>query len=315
MQQIQEKSDSISKSLDLSAPLLQSKSLNISRKIIDTSEFRSLNSKIKKDSAKRQQARIALTKPNRKKETSKDTLQIIEPRIIIAIPEIPVKADIVLPEKAFMRKNSDWVLGIVVISLIIIASVRIIFSTYLKQLFNATINYPTAARLFRERTFNLLHAAFRLDMLFYLVFSLFIYQTISALDVSFPGLNPLTTYIFCLAIVIAYSLVRRFIYLSIALVTESQFDTLEYLFNINIYNRVLGIILFPMTLIIAFAPLYNVKLLLITGFAIIAGFFGLTLFRGSKILLKKHFSISYLILYLCTLEFLPLLVIYKLVSG
>ena len=214
-----------------------------------------------------------------------------------------------------MRKNSDWVLGIVVISLIIIASVRIIFSTYLKQLFNATINYPTAARLFRERTFNLLHAAFRLDMLFYLVFSLFIYQTISALDVSFPGFKPLTTYIFCLAIVIAYSLVRRFIYLSIALVTESQFDTLEYLFNINIYNRVLGIILFPMTLIIAFAPLYNVKLLLITGFAIIAGFFGLTLFRGSKILLKKHFSISYLILYLCTLEFLPLLVIYKLVSG
>ena len=101
----------------------------------------------------------------------------------------------------------------------------------------------------------------------------------------------------------------------IALITESLPETSEYLFNLNVYNRILGIILFPFTLVIAFAPIYNTEALLITGAFMVAVFWGLSLLRGSKILLRKHFSISYLILYLCTLEFLPFLVIVKIASG
>jgi len=41
-------------------------------------------------------------------------------------------------------------------------------------------------------------------------------------------------------------------------------------------------------------------------------FYLMSLIRGGKIFLKKQFSISYLILYLCTLEFLPLVLIYNL---
>jgi hypothetical protein len=47
------------------------------------------------------------------------------------------------------------------------------------------------------------------------------------------------------------------------------------------------------------------------GLGIVVIFYLLSLNRGAKIFLKKHFSILYLILYLCTLEFLPLLLVYN----
>ena len=288
MQQIQEKSDSISKSLDLSPSLQQPTKLNIGRKIIDTSEFRTLHSRITRDSAKRSQPRLTQAGIIQKK-ASADTLRIMEPRVTVAIPEIPVRTNVILPEKAMFRRNGDWVFGVIVLSLIIIASVRIIFSTYLKQLFNATINYPTATRLFRERAFNLLHAAFRLDILFYLILSLFAYQSLAARGVSPEGINPFFIYLVCLGVVIGYFMIKRFLYLIISVLTESKGETSEFLFNINIYNRVLGVVLFPITLVIAFVPVCNVNLLLITGLIVIVIAYGMTLFRGSKILLKKPF--------------------------
>jgi len=313
MQQTQEKSDTLRQNLDLSPLPQHSPQLNISRKIIDTSEFRILNSKIKKDSAKRTEDGVKQTRIIQKKQTI-DPIRIIEPRITIAIPEIPVQNNVILPEKKVFRKNGDWVFGVIVLSLIIIASVRIIFKTYLKQLFNATINFPTATRLFRERTFNLLHAAFRLDILFYLILSLFAYQSFSSLGILPGGMKPFLIYLICLGIVIGYFLLKRFLYLIVSVLTESQIETSEFLFSINVYNRILGIVLFPITLIIAFVPVNNIKSLLIIGLIVIVISYGMTLARGSKILLRKHFSISYLILYLCTLEFLPLFVIYKIIS-
>lgn len=318
MQQIHEKSDSISKSsksLDLSTSLQQNKNLNIGRKVIDTSEFRSLNSKIKKDSARRSQAKQKKTAVVQPKKAVADTLRIEGPRISVAIPEIPVRTYVYFPEKNMFRKNSDWTFVIIVLALVIIASVRIVFNTFLKQLFNATINYPTATRLFRERTFNLLHAAFRLDVLFYMVISLLAFQVLSFFDVALYPQAPIFTYLICVAGLIGYFIAKRSLYLLISVITESQAETSEYLFNINIYNRVLGIILFPFTLIVAFSPLENVKFLIITGVFFVAVFWGMSLARGAKILLKKHFSISYLILYLCTLEFLPLFVLLKIASG
>jgi hypothetical protein len=66
----------------------------------------------------------------------------------------------------------------------------------------------------------------------------------------------------------------------------------------------------PVTATIAFVPLTTVEPILYAGLAIVGIFYLMSLIRGTKIFLKKHFSISYLILYLCTLEFLPLILIY-----
>jgi hypothetical protein len=68
----------------------------------------------------------------------------------------------------------------------------------------------------------------------------------------------------------------------------------------------------PLSGVIAFIPLSKVKVLLFAGAVLIGLFFLMSLLRGGKIFLKKQFSISYLILYLCTLEILPLILLYNL---
>jgi hypothetical protein len=118
-------------------------------------------------------------------------------------------------------------------------------------------------------------------------------------------------YLICLGIVIGYFIIKKILYSLSGIMTESRHEVQEYLFSITVFNRVLGLFLLPLTAIIAFVPLYDPQPLIFTGISVVLIFYLMSLKRGAKIFLRKHFSISYLILYLCTLEFLPLLLIYN----
>jgi hypothetical protein len=218
---------------------------------------------------------------------------------------------VVFPGKKLTRNNPDWLVGVLVLAFFLFATVRLIFNKYLSQLAQATINYSTFTRVFRERYFNLFHASFRLDVIFNLFMSLFGYQFLSHYNINFGISGSFYVYLVCLGIVTGFFLLKKIIYSISGIMTESKREVREYLFSITVFNRILGLFLLPVTALIAFVPFYQPEPLLFTGVGIIFIFYLLALRRGAKIFLKKHFSISYLILYLCTLEFLPLLLVYN----
>jgi len=220
--------------------------------------------------------------------------------------------EVVYPGKKLLRNNPDWLVGVLVLTFLLLATVRLVFNKYLRQLIQSTINYSTFSRLLRERYFNLFHASFRLDLIFSLIMALFSYQFISAFKINLGIKGSFNVYLACLGIVIGYFLAKKFIYYVIGILTESKHEVQEYLFSITVYNRVLGLFLVPVSATIAFIPLSQVEPLLYSGLGIVIIFYLMSLIRGGKIFLKKQFSISYLILYLCTLEFLPLVLIYNL---
>ncbi len=223
--------------------------------------------------------------------------------------------EVVFPGKKIFRSNPDWLVGVILAAFLIFATVRLIFNKYLAQLLHSAINYSTFTRLFRERYFNLLHASFRLDIVFNLELALLAYQFLSIFKIN-PGLpKTYTLYVACVGLIVVYFLGKRIIYYLLGILTESKPEVLEYLFNITVYNRILGIFLLPLTAIIAFVPLTIAEPLLYVGLFIVIVFYLLALTRGIKIFLKKQFSISYLILYLCTLEILPLLLIYSILLS
>lgn len=238
--------------------------------------------------------------------------ELIDPIPYDSLHTVLKGVEVVFSGKKFIRNNPDWLVGVIVLSFILIATVRLIFNKYLNQLIQSTINYSAFSRMYRERFFNFLHASFRLDIVFYLSFSLFFYQILSSLKIDLGINNSALFYLTCIGLVILYYFVKRIIYLILGVITESTQEVKEYLFSITVYNRVLGLIILPVTTIIAFLRLNNTEPLSYAGLVIIAIFYILSLARGSKIFLKKHFSILYLILYLCTLEILPLLIIYNL---
>ena len=237
---------------------------------------------------------------------------LIKPIPYDSLHTVLKRVEVVFPGKKISRTNPDWMVGVLVLSFLLFATVRLIFNKYLSQLIQSTINYSTFTRQFRERYFNLLHASFRLDLVFTMILALFGYQFLNAYKINLGVSKSYYTYLICIGIVIGYFTAKRMVYYIVGLLTESKPEVREYLFSITIFNRVMGLFLLPVTAIIAFVPLSQVEPLLFAGLAIIVIFYLMSLRRGGKIFLKKHFSISYLILYLCTLEILPLVLLYNL---
>jgi len=237
---------------------------------------------------------------------------LIQPLPYDSLHTVLKGVEVVFPGKKLLRNNPDWLVGILVLMFLLFATVRLIFNKYLSQLIQSTINYSTFTRLLRERYFNLFHASFRLDIIFNSIFALFGYQFLSTYKINFGISNSFYVYLTCLGIVIGYFTAKRVIYSLLGVLTESKQEVQEYLFSITVFNRVLGLFLLPVSATIAFIPLSQVEPLQFAGAGLIGVFYLMSIIRGGKIFLKKQFSISYLILYLCTLEFLPLLLIYNL---
>jgi hypothetical protein len=241
--------------------------------------------------------------------------QLVRPLPYDSLYTVLKGVEVVFPGKKIFRSNPDWLVGVILVIFLLFATVRLIFNKYLSQLIHATINNSTFTRMFRERYFNLLHASFRLDLIFNLTLALFGYQFLSMHKISLGHTKSYYVYLTCLATIIGYFFAKRFIYYMVGILTESKSEVLEYLFNITVFNRVLGLFLVPVTAVIAFIPLTQVEPLMYVGLGIVVIFYLLSLTRGIKIFMKKQFSILYLILYLCTLEILPLLLIYNLLLS
>ena len=217
-----------------------------------------------------------------------------------------------LPIRKKKELNTDWITVLFILALVLFATVRISSTRYIRFLFQSVINYSTSFRLFREKKYPIPHGATQLDIIFYFIFSLFIYQVEGVLNLEFSSRNFLL-FLITFGAVLGYFFLKKVLYYAVGLVFESVLETNEYLFNIDIFNRTLGIVLFPIVALINYYPAENPLIMVYAGLLATVVFYILLLQRGANILLKKQFSIFYLFLYLCTLEILPLLLIYKVV--
>lgn len=221
-------------------------------------------------------------------------------------------ADLKLPSHKINRVNTDWLTLLLLLVLVLFATVRTSYSKYLVNLFQSIFNYSTSFRMFREKNYSALHAAFRLELYFYITFSVFLFQVVNYFHLDFSYSN-FKLYLVCLGAVLAYFLLKKLVYNILGSVFEGVNETREYLFNMDNYNRTAGLFLFPIVALIAFYPADDPLLPVFLGGLTVLIFYIFLLQRGVSILLKKQFSIFYLFLYLCSLEFLPLFLIYKIV--
>ena len=225
-----------------------------------------------------------------------------------------IKDSLMLPSRPYANSSTDWLTVVLLGALFIFASIKIPYKKYLAHLFQSLVNYSTASRMFREREVSLIHGSYRLEAHFYITFSIFAYFTLDHFNSNLP-LQGFGLYLFCLGATLGYFFLKRLTYMAMGAVTEGLPDTMEYLYNLNNYNRVLGLFLYPVITFIIFSPILSQHFFIVIGLILVGIFYFLALQRGILILLKKQFSIYYLFLYLCTLEILPLLLIYKLVLG
>ena len=181
MLQSTNQNDTLLRQLHQAVEIRSSNTLKLQPKLIqpDTSiNFDTVRQAGKTQQAISNQAEASANKPTRTQTEQSikfDSLKPISPTKVETHTELP-RPGIVLPEKSLLRDKPDWIIGVYILLLILLASVRLFYNKYLNQLFHSIVNYPTSSRLFRDRSVSITHAAFRLDLMFYLIFSVFIYQ-------------------------------------------------------------------------------------------------------------------------------------------
>jgi hypothetical protein len=213
---------------------------------------------------------------------------------------------------AIASYNSDWMVGVLLFALILIAIIRFSFSKFLFRVFDSIINYQTSSNLFSEKNMRNLRGSMFLNLLFYVNFTLFIVQYLVYILTLNQNHNNIVFFLYCFVGLEALYSTKFVLIRFIGYVFNGIKESKEYLHTVSIYNKNLGVILLPITLSVPYMAQHATPLLLNAGLILTLFFYIFRLFRGVKILFRQHVSIFYMILYLCALEILPLLMIYKL---
>jgi hypothetical protein len=137
------------------------------------------------------------------------------------------------------------------------------------------------------------------------------------MDLAIPGLFGGSTGLTAVlaGVFLAALLIRHLITIILAEISGLQSLYREYM-NI-VYNTwfACALFLFILNTIILFAPIGNPSPIINTGLIIISIFLIIRALRLMSIFIDRHVSIFYFILYLCALEVLPVLVIFKLLGA
>lgn len=216
--------------------------------------------------------------------------------------------------KQMVATGQDWTFFLILIGWTFFASLRFGFSKYMVQVFQSVFNFSIASRLYREQGYNNNFGLFRLNVIFYLFLPFPIYLIAKDNGVSLMGFSGIELYLIVLVVVNAYFMVKILIYKILGSVFSQRETTGELVFNMMLYNNILGLILLPVSTIHSMVPAFGAFSLFIVP-VLIALFYLMSLIRSIYFAVRVGISIFYLILYLCTLEILPILLVVKLATG
>lgn len=210
------------------------------------------------------------------------------------------------------RRNMsiDWVPGFLLVSLFIFAWIKILYQKYIVQVITSVLNYQTATRLLRERNILFQNMALGLNFVFAINTGLFLYYLIQYFNPQFNMGQVITVFSLAVSIIIFYN-VKTFFCRLLGNIFQIKEEFAEYVHNINLYNKNVGLFLFPIVVSFPYIGIEYKTLLVYTGILIIGGLYILRIIRGVQIILRKGASIFYLILYLCAVEFLPVILLVK----
>lgn len=204
-----------------------------------------------------------------------------------------------------------WLMGLLLALLFLMAFIKFQFNAKLKTYLQSVFSYQSFYKMFKEQNATNRRLAILMSTVYFLNVSLVAYYTFMHFHSFQNGLNHHFTFprIFA-ALLLGYFLFTIFNKI-IAFVFESYALVNENIYNLFFSNRILGLSLLPLVVLYPYIPQNLSKYVLFLLWGLVAGSFILRWFRGLKISFKHKVPYSYMFLYLCTLEIIPIIIIIK----
>lgn len=207
----------------------------------------------------------------------------------------------------------QWIILPLVLLLLLLTVVRVLFRKNIQDFFYGLFYIFPITRMINNSTVPLQRLQLLLDILYFLVVPLFVFAFLSKQPISLGFPIPWSIAI-VFAFLFAYRILRFLFARVLAGVSGLHHSLNELYYNQLVFPRVLGVLLIPLLFlyVYALAPVSTFVLYLTVGVSFILML--LRQVRTFTVFINKGFSVFYYILYLCTLEVIPILILVKGVS-
>jgi len=208
----------------------------------------------------------------------------------------------------------DWLLGLILFCLVLIAWLKLFYNKFLNHTMQSLLNFQLSAKLLRDQNIFYKRVALTLNLNFILTGGAFIFLLFGHLNIQPFEFSGVVSYLTYSGLIAGLLLLRLIVSHLVGHVFNKHREFLEYQHQILLIYKNLGIYLIPLVFGIAYIHEdIRIYLIYMGGLLLLAATV-LRVIRGFKILMNKEVLIFYLILYLCTLEILPLLIFYRFFS-
>jgi hypothetical protein len=211
--------------------------------------------------------------------------------------------------------NPDWLIFIIIGSLIILAWLKLFFNKFFDQIIVSMWNFQLGSKFLRDQGIFSKRVGLVLNINFLFIGGLFIYLVLTHFNINPLSLKPFYAYILYTSVLTILLLIRYILTTLTGYIFNQQVYFREYLYHILIIYKNLGIFFIPIVFCIAYIQ-ENLRIyVIICALVLIALAYLFRFIKGFQLIIKKDVLIFYLILYLCILEILPVLFYYKFFSG
>jgi len=215
-----------------------------------------------------------------------------------------------MPGSARTDASTDIVFYILLFLLFFLGLIKTSFPKYISSIFSLSFQATFRQTQTREQMAQNFFPAFMLNVLFVFCGGLFI--TLFARFNNWTQLEFWQLFIYATALLLIIYLVKYIVISFTGWVFNAKAAAAEYSFIVFLINKLLGIALIPLLFLIAFSG-EKIKSVSITIVLCLAVFCLVIRYLVSLSRINKNLSISafHFFIYLCAVEIMPLLVIYK----
>lgn len=211
--------------------------------------------------------------------------------------------------------RSEWVFVLLIIPVLIYLVVSLMEKYSLIRIVKIVLSNKFAYTVFRNTPPGAQVFQILLGILSAVSISTFMLFAELHFDLGFYNLEPLLLWFLNLCFITAAISLRFILIYIIGIITRSGDTFREYFFNISRGYKLFGIILIVLNFFVSYLVSVPDSYIIYLSISLFAIIYILRVVRLVYIFIRKRFSLFYLILYLCALEFFPALVLIRYLSG
>lgn len=214
----------------------------------------------------------------------------------------------VLPVVKPNYRANYLVVSVLLISTIILIILQRYFKNLVGTILKSVINQQLAERLYREKNIMLMRVFLGLNLISTVVISLFIWIVLTYFRLFNADDEPLRIFYIILAVFLSFLIVRYILLIALGHLFLSDSLIKMFLHQNYLLTKSLAIILTPLLLCSYFSVIYLSDFFFYLTIFVAISMFLYRYIMAIQIILKNRVLIFYSILYLCTLEILPVLI-------